>query len=279
MAGFDVSFRSKVLSRPVKAYAYLPADGMGGEIPAEGYKTLVLLHGMSGGYEDWAKNSQLDMLAGENGVAVICPDGMNSHYSDWEYGLQFQTFLQTEFLPFMRSVFPLSKRREDTFVGGLSMGGYGATKWAFTYPETFSHVISFSGGLDIEPRLKFYTEGPGSKFSPNAAKELELVFGDLREALHGKHNIYDLARQCAQSEYGLPRLYVCCGEQDQVHDQQIKLADLYRELGGDVTECYGPGHHDFHYWNPQLERVLTQWLPLDAERERISAVMARFRAM
>ena len=277
MAGFEIRFRSKVLSRPVKAYACIPADGLGGKVPEGGYKTLVLLHGMSGGYEDWPRNSQMEMLAEENGIAVLCPDGMNSHYSDWEFGIQFQTFLQTEFLPFMRKTLPLSTRREDTFVGGLSMGGYGATKWAFTYPETFSHVISFSGGLDIEPRLKFYTEGPGAQFSPNAAKEMELVFGDLTEALHGKHNIYDLARQCAQSEYGLPRLYVCSGEQDIAMEQQMKLAEVYRELGGDVTESYSPGYHDFHYWAPQLEVVMTQWLPLEEERSRISKLIAGMR--
>ena len=59
-------------------------------------------------------------------------------------------------MPALHPLFPLSARWEHNFVGGASMGGYGAMKWAFTFPERFSHVISFSGGVVMEPRLEHY---------------------------------------------------------------------------------------------------------------------------
>ena len=45
----------------------------------------------------------------------------------------------------VRSFFRVSARREDTFVAGLSMGGYGALKWALHQPERFAAAASLSG--------------------------------------------------------------------------------------------------------------------------------------
>jgi len=110
--------------------------------------------------------------------------------------VDYLTFLHEEFLPAMRTMFPLSDKCEDNFVGGLSMSGYGAFKWAFTYPGNFSHVINFSGGVDIRPRLEHYIidhSRAGIASIKNSLNETEPKW--LREQTHGSvsdcHDTHD----------------------------------------------------------------------------------------
>ena len=68
------------------------------------------------------------------------------------------------------------------------MGGYGALKWAFTYPQTFSHLLNFSGGVDIVDRIAYYKE------RPETAKTMETVYGNLDKVKDSKHDNYWLLK-------------------------------------------------------------------------------------
>lgn len=81
------------------------------------------------------------------------PDGENGFYTDMKYGKKHYTFVSEELVNYTRKVFRLSRRRERTFVAGLSMGGYGAFRLALTKPEQYSAAASLSGCLDIIARL------------------------------------------------------------------------------------------------------------------------------
>lgn len=265
MASITCSFYSKVLAKTTIAQVFLPS--MSGKEamyledeqrldPGRRFKTLVLLHGYSESYNAWQRYSQMELFGEDNGVAIICPDGNNGHYTDWAVGPQYMTFLNSEFLPAMRAMFPLSLKREDTFIGGLSMGGYGALKWAFTYPETFSHLLNFSGGVDIMDRLAYYRD------RPETAKTMETVYGDLNKVKDSIHDNYWLLKHYDTAKYPLPRLFSSCGMQDTpVFLVHRKLAQLYREAGGDVTVYEWEGLHDFHFWNRALEQAMYHWLP------------------
>ena len=50
----------------------------------------------------------------------------------------------------MQNFFRVSQRPEDTYVAGLSMGGYGAMKLALTHPERYAAAASLSGALDLD---------------------------------------------------------------------------------------------------------------------------------
>ena len=221
------------------------------------YKTLVLLHGYGRNDTAWLRFTKAEMYAEEKNVAVVCPDGGVGHYSDWAVGEKNLTFMEKELMPALQTMFPLSDRREENFVGGASMGGYGAMKWAFTYPERFSHVISFSGGVDMEPRLEHYKK----KLD---IRPVEAIFGDLDKVMGGPNDIFWLMRQAKEKGGPIPRIYACVGDQDQpVTEACHKLERLAKELGFDVTTSYGIGKHDFIYWDGELKNAMYNWLPLD----------------
>ncbi len=264
MASISCTFYSEILEKEVQAFVFLPAFTFKDKgFPEEEryfkkrkFKTLVLLHGYSGTFSSWQRNTRLEYYAEQNDLAVICPDGNNGHYSDWESGPRYLSFLNDEFLPATRSMFPLSTEKEDNFIGGYSMGGYGAVKWAFTYPDIFSHVINFSGGLNILPRIEYYKKMIG-------VEQTKAVFGNLDEIENSRHDIYWLMQEYMKNDNSRLRIYSCSGTEDlpatEAHMLFVRIAE---KLGYDITTFTGPGGHDFDFWDEVLKKVIYQWLPL-----------------
>ena len=264
MASFNCSFYSEILEKEVQAFVFLPSCTFKDrEDPAEKrfsterkFKTFVLLHGFSGNFSSWQRNTRLEYYAEQKEVAVICPDGNNGHYTDWETGPQNLTHLNDEFLPAMQAMFPLSKKMEDNFIGGYSMGGYGAAKWAFTYPGVFSNLVSFSGGLNIIPRIEYYKQKIG-------LEQTKAIFGNLDDSENSRHNIFRLMTESRDKNDPALRIYSCSGTEDipasKAHDVFVKKAVEY---GHDVTVFKGPGEHDFDFWDQELKKVIYEWLPL-----------------
>ena len=142
MAILQVNFLSRALFRTVPAYVVLPTD----RIPAEEdkpFKTLCLLHGLLGNYTDWVHNTQIQRLAEDRRLAVVMPSGDNSFYVDNPVSKNGE-FIGRELVELTRRMFPLSHKREDTFIAGLSMGGFGALRNGLCYPETFGYIAGLS---------------------------------------------------------------------------------------------------------------------------------------
>ena len=81
-------------------------------------------------------------------LIVIMPGAERSFYADMEHGYKYWTYISEELPSIMKSFFPISDKREDTFVAGLSMGGYGAMKLAFNHPERYAAAASLSSAVD-----------------------------------------------------------------------------------------------------------------------------------
>src|SRR5690606_9197863 len=127
----EVTFLSRSLKRKVAFNAIIPGDSGDPRLPAaEGpFKTLYLLHGIFGNHTDWLTNSRIQMLAESRNLAVIMPAGDNAFYLDQtDRGDLYGQFVGQELVAATRAMFNLSHRREDTFIAGLSMGGYGAIR-------------------------------------------------------------------------------------------------------------------------------------------------------
>src|SRR3982751_6715765 len=92
--------------------------------------TLYLLHGLSDDDTIWTRHTSIERYAAERGLAVVMPQVHRSFYADEAYGGRFWTFLSEELPSLVGTFFRISPRTEDTYVAGLSMGGYGALKWA-----------------------------------------------------------------------------------------------------------------------------------------------------
>src|SRR5690242_5946628 len=142
MAIIDVKFFSNALARQVSYKAIIPADRavFPGSPPKEvkPFKTLYLLHGIFGDYTDWLVKSRIALFAEEHNIAVIMPSGENGFYVDHEAFRSFYgDYIGKELVEETRKLFHLSNEREDTFIAGLSMGGYGALRNGLKYYHNF----------------------------------------------------------------------------------------------------------------------------------------------
>jgi S-formylglutathione hydrolase FrmB len=212
---------------------------------------LYLLHGLSDDDTIWLRRTSIERYASPLGLAVVMPQVNRSFYTDEAYGGRYWTFLSEELPQLVGSLFRVSDRREDTFVAGLSMGGYGAFKWALRQPERFAGAASLSGAVDIAG-LRTGRE------RPEDPRMFERIFGD-RDPAGTEDDLHSLLTRADPAS--LPSLYLCCGTEDALIDDNRAFADACTAAGVPLRSSFGPGDHDWAYWDSQIQDVLA-WLPL-----------------
>jgi len=180
-------------------------------------------------------------------------------YTDMAHGGNYWTFISEELPMLARSFFPLAPQRESNFVAGLSMGGYGAFKWALSHPERFAAAASLSGPLDLVSRLN-------APQDPERLAERQRIFGDLKTLEGSANDLYALARAVVSSGSIPPQSYPCCGTEDALQANNVGAKTYFQSLGLALTYEQGPGAHEWGYWDEQIQRVLA-WLPLGTEPE------------
>ncbi len=269
MALIQMNILSKKLMRTVSVNVILPVDkmifpGMKAR-EAKPYKTLYLLHGIFGNYTDWITGTRLARWAEERDLVVVMPSGDNSFYVDHPNGENnYGAFIGQELVELTRAMFPLSCKREDTFIAGLSMGGYGAIRNGLKYNETFGSLAGLSSALVLESALEFEN---GGAFILNNRDYFESCFGDLHQALSNDMNPKMLINELAEKLKAdpltlLPNIYLACGTEDEL---LIPNQDLHQHMinrGIDHTYVEGPGGHTWEFWDRYIEKVL-DWLPLE----------------
>src|SRR5688572_8749608 len=155
MALIHCDFFSETLELSTSMTVLLPQQtrtqiGMAGAGAGEhGAPVLYLLHGLSDDHTIWQRRTSIERYAAPLGLAVVMPAVHRSFYTDERHGGRFWAFLSDELPALVGEFFRVSARREDTYVAGLSMGGYGAFKWALRQPERFAAAASMSGALDV----------------------------------------------------------------------------------------------------------------------------------
>lgn len=277
MALAHIDFFSSSLMRTMSVSAVLPtdrferdADGRMRSIETgEAMKTLYLLHGVHGNCTDWISQTRIQRLAEERNIAVFMPSGDNSFYNDHADTNAYGEFIGRELVEFTRRTFRLSSAREDTAIGGLSMGGYGATINALRHPETFGHVIALSAAYMIDTPA--FTEADDNAPNPIGRKSyLEACFGPLDSARGSGNDYLALAEQLASKGSELPRFFIACGLQDHLLESSRIVSARLVELGYDVEMHTGEGAHEWNFWDTWIERGL-DWLPLDEAKVPISS--------
>ena len=125
MALIHSYFFSEELSMCVSCDVIMPQkrESMGEQGTAERYKTLYLLHGFSDDETIWQRRTSIERYVSSLGLAVIMPCAHVSAYADMVHGGKYYSYISKELPAVMRSFFPLSSRREDNYICGLSMGG------------------------------------------------------------------------------------------------------------------------------------------------------------
>ena len=264
MAFMQVNFFSRCLSRQVTVNAVVPVGkfhmpGMP-EREKKPFKTMYLLHGIFGNYSDWLVGSRIVPWAEERNLAVIMPSGDNSFYVDHEKsGAMYGEFYGRELIDVTRELFPLSDKREDTFIAGLSMGGYGAMRNGLKYHETFSSIAALSGAL-VRDNIASSTNDTPTIIGRRSY--FESVFGDLDKLVGSDKDPKALVTMLKNSGAPFPSIYIACGTEDFLIEPNRDYHKFLQENGVEHTYVEGPGAHTWDFWDEYILKVLN-WLPLE----------------
>lgn len=260
MAQMRCDFFSETLGLSTSMTVILPQGttrqiGMtGGE--RDGTPVLYLLHGLSDDDTIWSRRTSIERYAAPLGLAVVMPQVHQSFYSNEVHGLPFWTFLTEELPGLVSQFFNVSTRREDTFVAGLSMGGYGAMKWALREPWRFGAAASLSGAVALS-----HPSEQAQRDDPQFAALMRRVFGD-GPTDGTPEDVLHLMRHADPEN--LPPLYVACGTDDFLYPSNLALIDAAAANGVPLTVDLGSGDHDWDYWDAKIQDVLA-WLPLHTQ--------------
>lgn len=272
MALIQVNFMSKTLFRNVTMNVILPVDKItfpGAPIREnKPYKTLYLLHGVFGNYTDWISGSNIQRLAEKNNLAVVMPSGDNSFYVDNPKSQNnYGEFIGKELVEITRKMFPLSNKREDTYIAGLSMGGYGAIRNGLKYNLTFGCIAGLSSALITD---NIDRRNNNTKFFLESRNFAEACFGDLSKVAQSDKNPVWIAEKILEENEYIPKIYMACGDKDSLLEANIKFNEKMKSLGIDITFEIGPGGHEWDFWNTYIARVL-EWLSLENSTNGINS--------
>jgi putative tributyrin esterase len=212
---------------------------------------LYLLHGLTDDDTAWTRFTSIERYATERGLAVVMPQVHRSFYANEAYGMRFWDFLSGELPQTVERLFRVSAKRADTFVAGLSMGGYGAFKWALREPHRFAAAASLSGALDLAYIQEF-------DLRPHMRALVSRVFAD-RKVAGGDEDLFHLVKKADKSD--LPRLLLRCGTEDHLVKQNERFVAACRSAKLDLDADFGPGEHVWSYWDQQIQTVLDRMAP------------------
>lgn len=275
MAVFEVNFMAESLGRTVTVHVILPTDKVcfpGTKKRQEGkpYKTLYLLHGVIGNHTDWLYGTRIQRWAEERDLAVVMPSGENGFYVDQPWNCRrYGEFIGKELVEFTRKTFPLSRERRDTYIGGLSMGGFGAMRNGLKYADTFGAIASLSAAFILDESILVHTENP--RFPTQSDEFKHSCFGtDLKVAIQSDSNPATLVRKMAEEGKTFPDIYIACGKNDSLLPKNQKFAELLQRYKVNHLFEVGEGAHEWDFWDTYIKKTL-DWLPLEGKEAGVGS--------
>ena len=255
MALIHVNFFSEELGMCASCDVILPQRatrqiGMAAAARGDKHPVLWLLHGASDDQTIWQRRTSIERYAAPLGLAVVMPAVSLSSYADMAHGGKYYTYIAKELPEIMRSMFPLSEKREDNFIAGLSMGGRGTLVYALNHPEKFAAaaVLSscpFNIADPNAPSLGARTQGSIDNR------------GGLEEYLASYENTWRIVDERA-GDPALPRFYFAMGKNDFLYEHFKHFKKHAAEIGFDATfEEFDGYKHEWRFWDMAIQRALT----------------------
>jgi len=187
---------------------------------------------------------------------IAVPEGRRSFYINSADGSQrYSDFFLQEFMLRIESKYRAEAGRTGRAISGISMGGYGALRFAFAHPEMFSAVSAQSPALITESSQQLDSAAnSGSPFLGVLAP----VFGKPIDAAHWNANSpFLLAKRNAVALRSIS-IYFNCGQDDN-YGFEKGAAALDRELSQEHIQheyhAY-PGDHSITYFLSHFAEVM-----------------------
>ena len=252
MAFMEIKLRSEILGLCTAVNVILPEKRQDGKP----LKVLWLLHGFSDNHTAWCRQTSIERYVSGKNLCVIMPAVDLSFYTDMVYGNSYYTYVSKELPEIALKMLPISGKKEDNYIAGLSMGGYGTFKLALNQPERFAAAASLSGALDMQ-----MIYDADSQHEESFIRQAGLIFGG-QEKFAGSMNDLKHMAQLRKDDPELPRLYMCCGKDDFLYEVNQGYLSHLKKLGIPVTYEEEEGYaHTWEYWDIKIQRVL-EWMGL-----------------
>ena len=242
MANFECEFYSNVLDCRANFNVMLP------EACTEDVPVVFLLHGLSGNHNDWQRLTSVNRYAKEREIALVVPNGGKSFYCDMKHGDQYASYIGGELLEYTRKVFPISKKRETTFIAGMSMGGYGTMKLALSNPQNYAACAAFAGTMSIQENFQ----------RPERRKIGAAIWGEEGvDRLSGSDDdLYELVRRLEEAGNTDLRIYHGCGTEDPLYPQNAQFRTFMEKSSFSYEYHERPGGHTWDVWDYFAEKSL-----------------------
>lgn len=206
-------------------------------------KVLFLLHGYTGNAGNWVP----EYIAEKYNFAIVMPNGENAFWLDGlSSGHNFATFLGEELPAYLRKTFGLAMGPEETYIMGLSMGGFGALRTALAYPDVFGKAAGLSSALIVHD-IAHMKEGDNDELA-NYAYYHE-CFGDLETVEESDNNPEVLVKRLKESGKKIPELFISCGTEDFLLEKNRVMHTFLDGIGVPHVYMESKGGHDMDFWN------------------------------
>ncbi len=256
MSNLTIRFYSNSLQRYTTFQMIIPNDIRDGASREENdysrrkMKTLFLLHGFTGDAGNWVP----EFYCEKYNFAIVIPSGENSFWLDGiSTGHRFCSFLGEDLLGYVRNTFGLAKSREDTYIMGLSMGGFGALHTALFFPEDFGKAAGLSSALIVH-KVAEMTDGCGD---PIANYEYyRECFGEPSKVLESTNNPETLIMKIKSEGKPVPEIYMCCGTEDFLLENNRQMHRFLEKENVDHVYEETTGGHDMEFWSKYTEKFI-----------------------
>lgn len=237
MALINITTFSETLEQNIDFAVIMPGN--------KNEKVLFLLHGFSGNHQDWIRYTSIERYVEKYGITVIMPSVNNSYYANMEYGYNYFDFVTKELPKIYEKMFNTKLIKKNTYIAGLSMGGYGALKAAFSYPEQYAGVASLSGAIDLLDIIKRGNQDSRIKIT-------KASFGE--NLIYKKEN--DLYYLSKANDLNNLDVIITCGKEDFLYKDNISFKSFVEENNLDFKFILNDGSHTWEYWDENIQIVL-----------------------
>lgn len=253
MAQATLTFYSRALNKDTTINVLLPEKRL--QWPTEDrtrYPVFYMLHGHCQDYSSWIRSSRIEWYTRQSQMITVFPDGDRGCYVDGIYTHRYQTFLVEELPVILGNYFPVSLRREDTYIGGQSMGGYGSLNIALNHPDRYYGVLAMAPAARVmfakmDQKEVSAKGGPPVDDADNEAN-MRGIFGDEETFLHSNNDLF----YCLEHRKNTLKqnIYLCCGRQDFLHETSVSLAKaMKKDASIELTWEDWDGIHDWDFWD------------------------------
>ena len=278
MAFVDFKYFSPVMGMQMSLGIILPevfqgigVEGAGGDENAP-IPTLYLLHGTSDDETIWHRRTSIERYVSDKRMAVVMMTTHLGAYTNQKYGFRYFDYVAKEVPDICARYFNLSRKREEKFIAGLSMGGYGALKIGLALADEFSVVGGLSAGCDrlgiLPDAVKKFSgieelRANKENLDPRvygSAMNFFMNFGSPSEfEKNEEDNLFLVAEKAKKSGKPMPKLIIRCGTEDKLALEPNRRFKKHLDaLGIENDYAEFPGIHSWEFWDTHIQYVLSQ---------------------